>query len=110
MTQQHVLDATHPAAARLVTRLRRFSLADAHCFDPNEERQLRAAINAAPGGVPAFQATVRSLATRLIPHMDAHDFSGVDVLKVGKGAKTSADARLSGTLQVANKVNPRALA
>jgi len=97
------------AALRVMQRrLERFSLADAHCFDPNEERQLRAAINAAPGGVPAFQATVRSLATRLIPHMDAHDFSGVDVLKVGH--MTSAGVRLSGTLQV-TKVNPaRALA
>ena len=97
------------AALRVMQRrLERFSLADAHCFDPNEERQLRAAINAAPGGVPAFQATVRSLATRLIPHMDAHDFSGVDVLKVGPmGAKTSsADAHAAGMLQVSSKVNP----
>jgi hypothetical protein len=94
--------------SRWQRRLERFSLADAHCFDPNEERQLRAAINAAPGGVPAFQATVRSLATRLIPHMDAHDFSGVDVLKVGPmGAKTSsADAHAAGMLQVSSKVNP----
>ena len=63
-TQQHVQDATHPAAARLVTRLRRFSLADAHCFDPNEERQLRAAIEAMPGGGEFFQATIRRLGTR----------------------------------------------
>ena len=98
------------AALRVMQRrLEHFSLADAHCFDPNEERQLRAAINAAPGGVPAFQATVRSLATRLIPHMDAHDFSGVDVLKVDPmGAKTSssADAHAAGMLQVSSKVNP----
>jgi hypothetical protein len=64
VTQQHVPDATHPAAARLVTRLRRFSLADAHCFDPNEERQLRTAIEAMPGGAKAFQATIRRLGAR----------------------------------------------
>jgi hypothetical protein len=64
VTQQHVMDATHPAAARLVTRLRRFSLADAHCFDPNEERQLRATIDAMPGGAKAFQATIRRLGAR----------------------------------------------
>jgi hypothetical protein len=40
--------------------------------------------------------------------MDAHDFSGVDVLKVGPmGAKTSsADAHAAGMLQVSSKVNP----
>jgi hypothetical protein len=54
----------HPAAARVVMRLRRFSLADAHCFDPNEERQLRAAIDAMPGGGESFQATIRRLGAR----------------------------------------------
>ena len=69
-------------------RLERFKLSDAHCFDPNEERQLRAAIHYAPGGALAFQATMRGLAKRLVD-METLDFNGVDMLRVGKcvGAK-----------------------
>ena len=52
-------------AQQLVERMSRFSLADARCTDPNEEGLLRTAINAAPGGARAFQATIRSLASRV---------------------------------------------
>jgi hypothetical protein len=52
-------------AQQLVERMSRFSLADARCTDPNEEGLLRTAINAAPGGARAFQATIRSLTSRV---------------------------------------------
>jgi hypothetical protein len=41
--------------------LKCFCLADAHCSDPNEERKLRTAIDAAPGGAAAFQAAIQRL-------------------------------------------------
>jgi len=78
-------------------RLAHFSLAGAHCSDPNEERQLRAAIEAAPGGKSAFQATIRGLAERLTDRPDAEqaDASGNlddDVLTIGTifGTKITA--------------------
>jgi hypothetical protein len=46
-------------------RLESFDLAHAHCANPNEEKRLRAAIGAAPGGGSAFQATIRGLASQL---------------------------------------------
>jgi hypothetical protein len=49
------------AAAALYTKLREFRLDGAHCYDPNEERRLRSAIAAAPGGVAAFERTIRAM-------------------------------------------------
>jgi len=42
-----------------------FELSRAHCANPNEEKQLRDAIGAAPGGAGAFEATIRGLASQL---------------------------------------------
>ena len=53
------------ARASLRASLKAFSLARAHCSNPNEEKRLRTAINAAPGGTSAFEATIRGLAERL---------------------------------------------
>ena len=46
-------------------RLRDFQLDHAHCFDPNQEAELRAAIDASPGGAFAFERTLQALAPRL---------------------------------------------
>jgi hypothetical protein len=46
-------------------RLGRFDLSLAHCSNPNEEKRLRDAINAAPGGASAFEATIQGLAAQL---------------------------------------------
>jgi hypothetical protein len=67
------------ARASLRASLEAFSLARAHCSNPNEEKRLRTAINAAPGGTSAFEATIRGLAERLteasagIGDVDLHD-------------------------------------
>jgi hypothetical protein len=60
-------DSGSPESAdnQLRDRLANFSIADAHCFDPNEERKLRRAIDMAPGGTSAFQAMIRGLAARI---------------------------------------------
>jgi hypothetical protein len=49
------------AAPSLYSKLRSFQLCAAHCYDPNEDRRLRAAIAAAPGGTAAFERAIRGL-------------------------------------------------
>ena len=42
-----------------------FNVADAFCFDPNEERHMLEAIGAGKGGADAFNRIVRDLAERI---------------------------------------------
>ena len=57
--------------AELRARLNGFMLANAHCANPNEEKRLRNAISAAPGGTAAFQDTIRGLSSKLVGRTDA---------------------------------------
>jgi hypothetical protein len=54
--------STAAAAAALFRSLGAFELAGACCYNPNQARQMRSAIAAAPGGAAAFEAAVRALA------------------------------------------------
>jgi hypothetical protein len=56
-----VLVRSGEVVSELYRDLRMFELDMAHCFDPNEDRRLRAAISAAPGGAAAFEASIREL-------------------------------------------------
>lgn len=57
--------------AELRARLSGFMLANAHCANPNEEKRLRNAISAAPGGTAAFQDTIRGISSKLVGRADA---------------------------------------
>ena len=50
----------------MVEKLATFELKDAHCFDPNDEAKIRAAIAAGPGGAAGFEAVIRRLGRRLL--------------------------------------------
>ena len=63
-------------------RLRNFSLARARCFDPNQEAELRDAIDASPGGAGAFERTLQALASRL-----SGAVMNYEVVDVRRGAK-----------------------
>jgi hypothetical protein len=47
----------------LATSLAAFRLYNARCYDPNEERRLRRAIEATPGGESEFESKICGLAT-----------------------------------------------
>jgi hypothetical protein len=49
----------------LAEKIAAFTLDEARCYDPNEERRLRAAIAAAPGGAPVFESKIRAIADGL---------------------------------------------
>ena len=51
---------------RLIEKLTQFRLEDAHCFDPNDEAKIRAAIAAGEGGAARFEEVIRSLGRRLL--------------------------------------------
>ena len=57
--------ASEASSDEVRRRLERFDLSLAHCSNPNEEKRLRDAINAAPGGASAFEATIQGLAAQL---------------------------------------------
>ena len=44
-----------------------FEVANARCFDPNEEQKIRRAIGATPGGLAEFERTVRLVAAEIAP-------------------------------------------
>ena len=50
---------------QLIVKLTQFKLEDAHCFDPNDEAKIRAAIAAGEGGAARFEQVIRSLGHRL---------------------------------------------
>ena len=54
-----------PEDRPLADKIAAFKLDEAHCYDPNEERRLRAAIAAAPGGAPIFESKIRGIADGL---------------------------------------------
>jgi hypothetical protein len=49
----------------LAEKIAAFTLDEARCYDPNEERRLRAAIAAAPGGAAVFESKIRGIADGL---------------------------------------------
>ena len=45
----------------VAARLQVFDLSKARCYNPNDERKIRAAIDACPGGASAFEELVRRI-------------------------------------------------
>ena len=52
----------------LVHKLVEFKLHEAHCFDPNDEAKIRAAIATGEGGSAAFEKVIRDLGQQLKRH------------------------------------------
>ena len=53
------------SATQLTEALGKFEFSEAQCYDPNEERRMRRAIEAAPGGGAEFQKKVRGLVSTI---------------------------------------------
>ena len=59
------IDGQSDSDLSLAEKIAAFELDGACCYDPNEERRLRAAIAAAPGGAPVFESKIRGIADGL---------------------------------------------
>jgi hypothetical protein len=62
---ESIRGASSGSGPGLAEKIAAFALDEAHCYDPNEERRLRAAIAAAPGGAPVFESKIRGIADGL---------------------------------------------
>ena len=60
------------ALQTLSKTLQRFNLDEAHCYSPNDEAQIKAAIEAGPGGRPAFETLIRRIGRGLCAPAGAH--------------------------------------
>ena len=58
-----LLSLTEDNGETVLKELMSFSISNAHCYDPNEEKRLRRVIGAV--GVERFETNIRTLATKL---------------------------------------------
>ena len=58
-----LLSLTDDRGEAVLTKLRDFSVSDAHCYDPNEEQRLRQVIKAV--GIARFEKNIQNLAEKL---------------------------------------------
>eukprot|EP00937_MAST-01D_sp_MAST-1D-sp2_P002608 g2608.t1 len=72
-----IIPLGNEAEFSLADEVRDFDARNAHCFDPNEERRIRHAIDAGKGGVDAFNAIIRGLYDRVARRNPMHS-SGRD--------------------------------
>ena len=59
------IDGQSDSDPSLAEKIATFAVDEARCYDPNEERRLRAAMAAAPGGAPVFESKIRGIADGL---------------------------------------------
>ena len=58
-------------SSELNAKLCRFNLSDAHCYNPNDERKIKSAIAAGPGGPEKFTKLIRELGHKLQEKQEA---------------------------------------
>ena len=58
-----LVDTSAGTSESFAKRMQGFQLSKARCYNPNDERKIRAAIDLCPGGARAFEQLIRRIGT-----------------------------------------------